>query len=147
MKNQPSNMKFDETQGFHNFDDRRSVNSFPGHNLVMFSSSMLDWLIPDVPEDIAESIRKEQRLVADCFLRDEQEKHNILQTLATQKQDQREQLTTPSGPLQDVGNDSPILKEGGGMGNPVTHMMEAEDISPENNSNDSNNLFTNNVKL
>uniref|UniRef100_UPI00358F6EDB uncharacterized protein n=1 Tax=Myxine glutinosa TaxID=7769 RepID=UPI00358F6EDB len=31
MKNQPSNMKFDETQGFHNFDDRRSVNSFPAH--------------------------------------------------------------------------------------------------------------------
>uniref|UniRef100_UPI00358EC8A8 uncharacterized protein n=1 Tax=Myxine glutinosa TaxID=7769 RepID=UPI00358EC8A8 len=31
MKNQPSNMKFDETQGFHNFDDRRSVNQFPAH--------------------------------------------------------------------------------------------------------------------
>uniref|UniRef100_UPI00358FA614 uncharacterized protein n=1 Tax=Myxine glutinosa TaxID=7769 RepID=UPI00358FA614 len=31
MKNQPSNMTFDETQGFHNFDDRRSFNQFPAH--------------------------------------------------------------------------------------------------------------------
>uniref|UniRef100_A0A8C4N4D5 Anoctamin n=1 Tax=Eptatretus burgeri TaxID=7764 RepID=A0A8C4N4D5_EPTBU len=116
-------------------------------NLVMFSSSMLDWLIPDVPEDIAESIRKEQRLAADCFLRDEQEKHNILQTFATQKEDQKEQLTPPFGPHQAGGNDSPILRETGGTGNPVTLMMEAEDISPENNSNDGNNLFTNNIKL
>uniref|UniRef100_UPI00358F8006 uncharacterized protein n=1 Tax=Myxine glutinosa TaxID=7769 RepID=UPI00358F8006 len=31
MKSQPSNMTFDETQGFHNFDDRRSFNQFPAH--------------------------------------------------------------------------------------------------------------------
>ncbi|KAL1790686.1 anoctamin-2 isoform X1 [Sigmodon hispidus] len=43
-------------------------------NLVMFLSVLVDWMIPDIPTDISDQIKKEKSLLVDFFLKEEHEK-------------------------------------------------------------------------
>ncbi|XP_026949146.1 anoctamin-2 isoform X2 [Sagmatias obliquidens] len=42
-------------------------------NLVMFLSVLVDWVIPDIPTDISDQIKREKSLFVDFFLKEEQE--------------------------------------------------------------------------
>ncbi|XP_015208789.2 anoctamin-2b isoform X1 [Lepisosteus oculatus] len=50
-------------------------------NLVMFLSELVDWMIPDIPKDISEQIKKEKTLLVDVFLKEEKEKLQLIQSL------------------------------------------------------------------
>uniref|UniRef100_A0A8C7L5W3 Anoctamin n=1 Tax=Oncorhynchus kisutch TaxID=8019 RepID=A0A8C7L5W3_ONCKI len=57
-------------------------------NLVMFLSLLVAWVIPDVPKNISEQLKREKTLLVDVFLREEKEKFHLLQSLFSSK-DQR----------------------------------------------------------
>ncbi|XP_039604731.1 anoctamin-1a isoform X3 [Polypterus senegalus] len=50
-------------------------------NLVMFMSDFVDWMIPDIPKDISEQIHKEKVLMVELFMKEEQGKLQMLETL------------------------------------------------------------------
>ncbi|XP_030628238.1 anoctamin-2b [Chanos chanos] len=52
-------------------------------NLVMFMSMLVAWLIPDVPKNISEQLKKEKTLLVDVFLHEEKEKLQLIQNLFT----------------------------------------------------------------
>nr|XP_020849976.1 anoctamin-2 [Phascolarctos cinereus] len=47
-------------------------------NLVMFLSVLVDWMIPDIPKDISDQIKKEKSLLMDFFLKEEHEKLKLI---------------------------------------------------------------------
>ncbi|XP_010009086.1 PREDICTED: anoctamin-2-like [Nestor notabilis] len=49
-------------------------------NLVMFLSVLVDWMIPDIPKDISEQIKKEKRVLVDFFLKEEHEKLKLIES-------------------------------------------------------------------
>ncbi|XP_060110345.1 anoctamin-2 isoform X2 [Heteronotia binoei] len=48
-------------------------------NLVMFLSVLVDWMIPDIPKDISEQIKKEKSVLVDFFLKEEHEKLKLIE--------------------------------------------------------------------
>lgn len=56
----------------------RCLSSF--QNLVMFMSDFVDWVIPDIPKDISQQIHKEKVLMVELFMREEQDKQQLLET-------------------------------------------------------------------
>ncbi|XP_061107436.1 anoctamin-2-like [Conger conger] len=50
-------------------------------NLVMFLSMLVDWMIPDMPKDISEQLKKEKTMMVDVFLREEKEKIHLIHGL------------------------------------------------------------------
>ncbi|XP_040201085.1 anoctamin-2 isoform X2 [Rana temporaria] len=48
-------------------------------NLVMFLSAVVDWLIPDIPKDISEQIKREKSLIVNVFLKEEHKKLQLLE--------------------------------------------------------------------
>ncbi|XP_029453399.1 anoctamin-2 [Rhinatrema bivittatum] len=48
-------------------------------NLVMVLSVVVDWLIPDIPKDISEQIKKEKSLLVNVFLKEENEKLQLIE--------------------------------------------------------------------
>ncbi|XP_012879051.1 PREDICTED: anoctamin-2 [Dipodomys ordii] len=93
---QPENSQFDQEVQFCRFKDYREPPWAPNpydfskqywsvlsarlafviifQNLVMFLSVLVDWVIPDVPTDISDQIKKEKSLLVDFFLKEEHEK-------------------------------------------------------------------------
>ncbi|NXJ52420.1 ANO2 protein, partial [Spizaetus tyrannus] len=56
-------------------------------NLVMFLSVLVDWMIPDIPKDISEQIKKEKSVLVDFFLKEEHEKLKLIESfIARDKQ-------------------------------------------------------------
>ncbi|MGH0118831.1 UNVERIFIED_CONTAM: hypothetical protein FKN15_056218 [Acipenser sinensis] len=55
-------------------------------NLVMLLSEGLDWMIPDIPKDISEQIKKEKTLMVDVFLKEEHEKLQLIQNFLRKDQ-------------------------------------------------------------
>lgn len=49
-------------------------------NLVMFLSVLVDWMIPDIPKDISEQIKKERTVLVDFFLKEEHEKLKLIES-------------------------------------------------------------------
>ncbi|NWV02769.1 ANO2 protein, partial [Ptilonorhynchus violaceus] len=49
-------------------------------NLVMFLSVVVDWMIPDIPKDISEQIKKEKTVLVDFFLKEEHEKLKLIES-------------------------------------------------------------------
>uniref|UniRef100_H0ZNY1 Anoctamin n=1 Tax=Taeniopygia guttata TaxID=59729 RepID=H0ZNY1_TAEGU len=49
-------------------------------NLVMFLSVLVDWMIPDIPKDISEQIKKEKTMLVDFFLKEEHEKLKLIES-------------------------------------------------------------------
>ncbi|KAI1238886.1 hypothetical protein IHE44_0011977, partial [Lamprotornis superbus] len=59
-------------------------------NLVMFLSVLVDWMIPDIPKDISEQIKKEKTVLVDFFLKEEHEKLKLIESfMARDKQKHR----------------------------------------------------------
>ncbi|KGL84551.1 Anoctamin-2 [Tinamus guttatus] len=52
-------------------------------NLVMFLSVLVDWMIPDIPKDISEQIKKEKSVLVDFFLKEEHEKLKLTESFIT----------------------------------------------------------------
>uniref|UniRef100_A0A8C2U0E4 Anoctamin n=1 Tax=Coturnix japonica TaxID=93934 RepID=A0A8C2U0E4_COTJA len=52
-------------------------------NLVMFLSILVDWMIPDIPKDISEQIKKEKSVLVDFFLKEEHEKLKLVESFIT----------------------------------------------------------------
>ncbi|XP_068134232.1 anoctamin-2 isoform X2 [Hyperolius riggenbachi] len=48
-------------------------------NLVMFLSAVVDWLIPDIPKDISEQIKREKAMIVNVFLKEEHKKLQLLE--------------------------------------------------------------------
>ncbi|NWY62810.1 ANO2 protein, partial [Chionis minor] len=61
-------------------------------NLVMFLSVLVDWLIPDIPKDISEQIKKEKSVLVDFFLKEEHEKLKLIESFIS-----RDKLKHESG--------------------------------------------------
>nr|XP_030690528.1 anoctamin-2 isoform X3 [Globicephala melas] len=92
---QPENSQFDQEVQFCRFKDYREPPWAPNpyefskqywsvlsarlafviifQNLVMFLSVLVDWVIPDIPTDISDQIKREKSLFVDFFLKEEQE--------------------------------------------------------------------------
>ncbi|XP_053319548.1 anoctamin-2 [Spea bombifrons] len=49
-------------------------------NLVMFLSAVVDWLIPDIPKDISEQIKKEKTVLVNVFLKEEHKKLQLIES-------------------------------------------------------------------
>lgn len=49
-------------------------------NLVMFLSVLVDWMIPDIPKDISEQIKKEKTVLVDFFLKEEHKKLKLIES-------------------------------------------------------------------
>lgn len=52
-------------------------------NLVMFLSVLVDWMIPDIPKDISEQIKKEKSVLVDFFLTEERKKLKLIESFIT----------------------------------------------------------------
>nr|XP_036864887.1 anoctamin-2 [Manis javanica] len=97
---QPENSQFDQEVQFCRFKDYREPPWAPNpyefskqywsvlsarlafviifQNLVMFLSVLVDWMIPDIPTDISEQIKKEKGLLVDFFLKEEHGKLRLV---------------------------------------------------------------------
>lgn len=49
----------------------------------MFLSVLVDWMIPDIPKDISEQIKKEKSMLVDFFLKEEHEKLKLIESFIT----------------------------------------------------------------
>ncbi|NXY20190.1 ANO2 protein, partial [Atrichornis clamosus] len=58
-------------------------------NLVMFLSVLVDWMIPDIPKDISEQIKKEKTVLVDFFLKEEHEKLKLIESFITRDKRKR----------------------------------------------------------
>lgn len=47
----------------------------------MFLSLVVAWVIPDVPKNIVEQLKREKKLLVDVFLQEEKEKFQLIQSL------------------------------------------------------------------
>ncbi|MGH0133625.1 UNVERIFIED_CONTAM: hypothetical protein FKN15_075994 [Acipenser sinensis] len=63
-------------------------------NLVMLLSEGLDWIIPDIPKDISEQIKKEKTLLVDVFLKEEHEKLQLIQNFLMKDRPAKPNLKT-----------------------------------------------------
>ena len=52
----------------------------------MFLSVLVDWMIPDIPTDISDQIKKEKGLLVDFFLKEEHEKLKLMDEPAPSSQ-------------------------------------------------------------
>lgn len=52
----------------------------------MFLSVLVDWMIPDIPTDISDQIKKEKSLLVDFFLKEEHEKLKLMDETASSSQ-------------------------------------------------------------
>ncbi|XP_012372891.1 anoctamin-2 isoform X1 [Octodon degus] len=124
---QPENSQFDQEVQFCRFKDYREPPWAPNpyefskqywsvlsarlafviifQNLVMFMSVLVDWMIPDIPTDISDQIKKEKSLLVDFFLKEEHEKLKLTDEPAQRSQgggdrSRRSRATSsaPSGP-------------------------------------------------
>uniref|UniRef100_A0A803XTG4 Uncharacterized protein n=2 Tax=Meleagris gallopavo TaxID=9103 RepID=A0A803XTG4_MELGA len=49
----------------------------------MFLSILVDWMIPDIPKDISEQIKKEKSVLVDFFLKEEHKKLKLIESFIT----------------------------------------------------------------
>ncbi|XP_032973360.1 anoctamin-2 isoform X2 [Rhinolophus ferrumequinum] len=121
---QPENSQFDPEVQFCRFKDYREPPWAPNpyefskqywsvlsarlafviifQNLVMFLSVLVDWMIPDIPTDISDQIKKEKSLLVDFFLKEEHEKLKLMDEPAPRSQGEghqsRRSLAASSAP-------------------------------------------------
>ncbi|KAK2832346.1 hypothetical protein Q7C36_015808 [Tachysurus vachellii] len=80
-------------------------------NLVMFLGLLVAWVIPDVPKNISEQIKREKTLLVDVFMKEEKEKLQLIHSLFSKEsgslllQETRKQVQTvcePQAPLPNL---------------------------------------------
>uniref|UniRef100_A0AAR2KR51 Anoctamin n=1 Tax=Pygocentrus nattereri TaxID=42514 RepID=A0AAR2KR51_PYGNA len=85
-------------------------------NLVMFMGVLVAWVIPDVPKNISEQLKREKTLLVDVFMNEEKEKLQLIQSLFSKEATQTRQQQSPL---------SHKSKRGHYLCNPCTVMSEA----------------------
>uniref|UniRef100_A0A8C8AXN1 Anoctamin n=1 Tax=Otus sunia TaxID=257818 RepID=A0A8C8AXN1_9STRI len=70
-------------------------------NLVMFLSVLVDWMIPDIPKDISEQIKREKVMLVDFFLKEEHEKRKLIESFIARDQ-QKHKIGTKAAPCGDA---------------------------------------------
>ncbi|KAF7694003.1 hypothetical protein HF521_007756 [Silurus meridionalis] len=79
-------------------------------NLVMFLGLLVAWVIPDVPKNISEQIKREKTLLVDVFMKEEKEKLQLIHNLFSKEsghlvlQEPRKQVLTVSEPQAPLPN-------------------------------------------
>ncbi|XP_058273733.1 anoctamin-2b isoform X2 [Hemibagrus wyckioides] len=79
-------------------------------NLVMFLGLLVAWVIPDVPKNISEQIKREKTLLVDVFMKEEKEKLQLIHSLFSKEsgqlllQEPRKQVQTVSEPQAPLPN-------------------------------------------
>ncbi|PNJ38921.1 ANO1 isoform 5 [Pongo abelii] len=88
------------------------------NNLVMFMSDFVDWVIPDIPKDISQQIHKEKVLMVELFMREEQDKQQLLETWM-EKERQKDELPcnhhNPKACPDSLGSPAPSHAYHGGV--------------------------------
>uniref|UniRef100_A0AAR2K4G4 Anoctamin n=1 Tax=Pygocentrus nattereri TaxID=42514 RepID=A0AAR2K4G4_PYGNA len=64
-------------------------------NLVMFMGVLVAWVIPDVPKNISEQLKREKTLLVDVFMNEEKEKLQLIQSLFSKEATQTRQQQSP----------------------------------------------------
>ncbi|CAL8263298.1 unnamed protein product [Merluccius merluccius] len=67
-------------------------------NVVMLMSDVVDWLIPDIPKDISMQIHKEKILMVELFMREEQGKMHMMESMQASTGD-KEKCSSNSYPI------------------------------------------------
>ncbi|XP_072509807.1 anoctamin-2 isoform X2 [Notamacropus eugenii] len=123
---QPQNSNFDQEVLFCRFKDYREPPWAPNQyefskqywsvlsarlafviifqNLVMFLSVLVDWMIPDIPKDISDQIKKEKSLLVDFFLKEENEK--LKMTDSSQRSQSQGERGSPKSPTRSTRHSS-----------------------------------------
>uniref|UniRef100_A0A8C0EDN1 Anoctamin n=1 Tax=Bubo bubo TaxID=30461 RepID=A0A8C0EDN1_BUBBB len=80
-------------------------------NLVMFLSVLVDWMIPDIPKDISEQIKREKAVLVDFFLKEEHEKLKLIESFIARDQQKHKSETKagPCGDARELGRHAGIL--------------------------------------
>ncbi|XP_006860883.1 PREDICTED: anoctamin-1 isoform X2 [Chrysochloris asiatica] len=104
-----SNHKYDISKDFWAVLAARLAFVIVFQNLVMFMSDFVDWVIPDIPKDISLQIHKEKVLMVELFMREEQDKQQLLDTWM-EKDRKREELCNNHTPK--ASPDSPAYHGG-----------------------------------
>lgn len=77
-------------------------------NLVMFLGLLVAWLIPDVPKNISEQIKREKILLVDVFMKEEKEKLQLINSLFSKEsgllQEPRKEVQPISDPQAPLPN-------------------------------------------
>ncbi|XP_017549474.1 anoctamin-2b isoform X2 [Pygocentrus nattereri] len=68
-------------------------------NLVMFMGVLVAWVIPDVPKNISEQLKREKTLLVDVFMNEEKEKLQLIQSLFSKEATQTRQQQSPLSQL------------------------------------------------
>uniref|UniRef100_A0A8I3W3F3 Anoctamin n=1 Tax=Callithrix jacchus TaxID=9483 RepID=A0A8I3W3F3_CALJA len=88
-------------------------------NLVMFMSDFVDWVIPDIPKDISQQIHKEKVLMVELFMREEQDKQQLLDTWRMEKERQKDEAPcnhhNPTACPDSLGSPAPSQAYHGGV--------------------------------
>ncbi|XP_026871654.2 anoctamin-2b isoform X2 [Electrophorus electricus] len=83
-------------------------------NLVMFMGYLVAWVIPDVPKNISEQLKREKTLLVDVFMNEEKEKLQLIQSLFSKEAVLPRQLPQPrleSEPASEVQLPLPHLTQ------------------------------------
>ncbi|XP_059360793.1 anoctamin-1-like isoform X2 [Carassius carassius] len=112
-------------------------------NLVITMSMLVAWVIPDVPKNISEQLKKEKTLLVDVFLNEEKEKLQLIQSLFSRDltQEQQEELKvsdqtslplqqTQPGPLPPTSSPAPRTRPRAASFSQFTRQMS---MSPQSN--------------
>ena len=74
----------------------------------MFLSVLVDWMIPDIPTDISDQIKREKSLFVDFFLKEEQEKLMLTEEPARRSQSTvRHSMRSPAASPAPSGRSQP----------------------------------------
>ncbi|XP_047018103.1 anoctamin-2b isoform X2 [Ictalurus punctatus] len=79
-------------------------------NLVIFLGLLVAWVIPDVPKNISEQIKREKTLLVDVFMKEEKEKLQLIHSLFSKEsgqlllQEPRKQMQPVSEPQAPLPN-------------------------------------------
>ncbi|XP_026064968.1 anoctamin-1-like isoform X2 [Carassius auratus] len=112
-------------------------------NLVITMSMLVAWVIPDVPKNISEQLKKEKTLLVDVFLNEEKEKLQLIQSLFSRDltQEQQEELKVSDqtslplqqsqpGPLPPTSSPAPRTRPRAASFSQFTRQMS---MSPQSN--------------
>lgn len=82
-----SNTPYDLSKEFYAVLAARLAFVIVFQNVVMLMSDVVDWVIPDIPKDISLQIHKEKILMVDLFMKEEQGKLQVLDSMLSAGKD------------------------------------------------------------
>ncbi|XP_066523620.1 anoctamin-2b [Hoplias malabaricus] len=87
-------------------------------NLVMFMGLLVAWVIPDVPKNISEQLKREKTLLVDVFMNEEKEKLQLIQSLFSKEGAHHRQPHSHQSPLPQDTSETQL---------PLPHLAQTDD--------------------